>query len=206
MVKKGQRFVIKFKIITEDLEIFLFDLYNGNMNISVLISFLLGFAITTTLFILSFFLYKRYDENRYKKELVAIKLHKEIEVRRQLNIKIIEILNRPVSESDKDFVDPREDVKVAFADYHYLKNYTSLHNLYMPIYFMDQFFKNLSNHLAVFEDADDLRNGGYIFRDSRRTFEDFSVIITNEMESKKKDLENMKNIYPQILKKQYFEI
>lgn len=177
-----------------------------NMDTSVLLAFLSGFVLACILFVLAFFLYFRFDENRYKKGLAAEKLHLEIEVRRNLNIKIIEILNRPVSEADRNLVDPREDVKIAFADYHFLKNYTSLHNLYIPVYFMDQFFKNLSNHLAVFEDADDLKNGGYIFRDSRRIFEDFSVVITDEMEAKKKELETMKNVYPSILKKQYFKI
>ncbi|MDR2975867.1 MAG: hypothetical protein LBV19_00955 [Streptococcaceae bacterium] len=176
------------------------------MNIPVLLAFLTGSVLASLLFILGFFLYHRFDENRYKKELAAIKLHLEVEVRRNLNSKIIEILNRPVSETDRSFVDPREDVKVAFADYHFLKNYTSLHNLYIPVYFMDQFFKNLSNHLAVFEDEDDLKNGGYIFRDSRRIFEDFSVVITDEMEAKKAELENMKNVYPSILRKQYYKI
>jgi hypothetical protein len=181
-------------------------LYNDNMNIPVLIAFLTGALMTAILFALAFFIYHRFDENRYKKQLAASKLHREIEVRRNLNIKIIEILNRPVSETDRNLVDPREDVKVAFADYHFLKNYTSLHNLYMPVYFMDQFFKNLSNHLAVFEDKDDLKNGGYIFRDSRRIFEDFSVVITDEMETKKVELEALKNVYPSVLKKQYFNV
>ncbi|HEY0221867.1 hypothetical protein [Lactovum miscens] len=176
------------------------------MTISVLLAFLFGFIISFLLSLFTFFIIKRYDENRYKKDSAIIKLHKEIEVRRQLNIKIIEILNRPVSVLDKNFVDPREDVKVAFADYNYLKNFTSLHNLYMPVYFMDQFFKNLSNHLAIFEDQDDLKNGGYIFRDSRRIFEDFSIVITSEMESKKKELKSLKNIYPEILRKQNFDL
>lgn len=192
--------------MSKKLEFYLDDLYNGCMTISVLIAFMTGFIFSTLIFLLSFFIFKRYDENRYKKDMAITKLHQEIEVRRQLNLKIIEILNHPVSASDKKLLDPREDIKIAFADYHYLKNYTSLHNLYMPIYFMDQFFKSLSNHLAIFEDQDDLKNGGYIFRDSRRLFEDFSVIITDEMEVKKKDLKSLKNRYPEILRRQNFEI
>lgn len=176
------------------------------MNITIILSALIGLILGVFLFVFGMYFYMRYDENRYKKALSIEKLHKEIEVRRNLNTKIIEILNRPVDEGDWELVDPREDVKIAFADYHFLKNYSSLHSLYIPTYFMDQFFKNLSNHLAVFDDADDLKNGGYIFKDSRRIFEDFSVVITDEVESKKEELSNTKNTYPTLFKKQNYKL
>lgn len=176
------------------------------MNITIIISVLIGVALGVLLFALGLYFYMRFDENRYKKQFAIEKLHKEIEVRRTLNLKIIELLNRPIYESDYDLIDPREDVKIPFADYQFLKNYASLHSLYIPIFFLDQFFKNISSHLAVFDDAEDLKNGGYIFKDSRRIFEDFSVTITDEMEEKQKQLTEAKNIYPTLLKKQYFEV
>ncbi|MDR0297961.1 MAG: hypothetical protein LBI11_04835 [Streptococcaceae bacterium] len=176
------------------------------MNLSLFIAVLFGMVFGVLLFSLALFLYSRFDENRFKKHLAIEKLYKEIDVRRNLNTTVIEILNRPVAESDYTLVDPREDVKVAFADYQFLKNFTSLHTLYIPSYFMDQFFTNLANHLAVFEDVDDLANGGYIFKDSRRIFEDFSVTITDEVEEKKKELEVAKNVYPALIKRQEFHI
>ena len=68
------------------------------------------------------------------------------------------------------------------------------------------FFKNLSHHLAVFEDEQDLKNGGYIFKEARPIFENFSVEITEDIENKKKELEEAKNIYPSMLKRQYYNI
>ncbi|MDR0199275.1 MAG: hypothetical protein LBI43_01710 [Streptococcaceae bacterium] len=176
------------------------------MNTSIIVSLIVGMALGALLFILGLYLFMRYDENRFKKQLAVEKLHKEIDVRRNLNAKVIEILNRPVSESDWELIDPRADVKVAFADYQFLKNFTSLHTLYIPGYFMDQFFTSLSNHLAIFDDDGDLKNGGYIFKESRPIFEDFSVTITEEMEAKKAELDKTKNLYPALLKRQNFNL
>ncbi|MEG1531495.1 MAG: hypothetical protein RSC15_07715, partial [Lactococcus sp.] len=140
------------------------------------------------------------------KRLAVEKLLREIEVRNTLNQKIIEILNRPIIGDDEEIVNPRSDVKVPFYDYNFLKNYTSMYNLYIPAYFLSTFFKNLSHHLAVFEDEQDLKNGGYIFKEARPIFENFSVEITEDIENKKKELEEAKNIYPSMLKRQYYNI
>ena len=167
---------------------------------------IIGLFVGAWLFIAGMYVYKRYDENRYKKRLAIEKLLREIEVRNTLNQKIIEILNRPIIGEDEELMNPRSDVKIPFYDYNFLKNYTSMYNLYLPAYFLSTFFKNLSQHLAVFEDDQDLKNGGYIFKDSRSIFENFSVEITEDIELKKKELEKSKNVYPSMLKRQNYSI
>lgn len=57
---------------------------------------------------------------------------------------MIEILNRPITGSDKELINPQSDVKVPFYDYNFLKNYTSMYNLYIPTYFLNTFSKALS--------------------------------------------------------------
>lgn len=71
---------------------------------------------------------------------------------------------------------------------------------------MNTFFKKLSHHLAVFDDEQDLKNGGYIFKESRTIFENFSVEITDDIEAKKRELQKAKNVYPSMLKKQHYNI
>lgn len=176
------------------------------MNLEIIISTLFGIIVGAWLAIAAFWLHKTYDDNRYKQRLAIEKLLKEIEVRNILNQKINEILNREVSKSDKGLVNPQKDVKVPFYDYNFLKNYTSMYNLYIPNYFLNTFFKNLSHHLAVFDDAQDLKNGGYVFKDSRPIFESFSVEITEDMEKKKAELNRTRNIYPALMKKQHYEL
>ena len=176
------------------------------MNNELVISMIFGMFIGVWLFIAGMWTYKKYDENRYKKRLAIEKLLREVEVRNTLNQKIIEILNRPVPEDNLNLVNPQSDVKVPFYDYNFLKNYTSMYNLYIPSYFLAKFFENLSHHLAVYDDEQDLKNGGYIFKDTRAIFEEFSVEITKDIENKKKELENVKNIYPAMMKKQDFSI
>ena len=149
------------------------------MNSELIIALIIAMIAGAWLFIAGMYIYKRYDENRYKKRLAVEKLLREIEVRNTLNQKIIEILNRPIIGDDEEIVNPRSDVKVPFYDYNFLKNYTSMYNLYIPAYFLSTFFKNLSHHLAVFEDEQDLKNGGYIFKEARPIFENFSVEINN---------------------------
>ena len=81
-----------------------------------------------------------------------------------------------------------------------------MYNLYIPTYFSNTFFKKLSHHLAVFDDEQDLKNGGYIFKESRTIFENFSVEITDDIEAKKRELQKAKNVYPSMLKKQHYNI
>ncbi|MCL2677104.1 MAG: hypothetical protein FWF42_04235 [Streptococcaceae bacterium] len=174
--------------------------------IELIIAVVCGLIIGAMLLIIGMLIYKVYDDNRYKKRLATEKLLKEIEVRNTLNQKIIEILNRPVTGDDKDLINPQNDVKVPFYDYNFLKNYTSMYNLYIPAYFLSTFFTDLSHHLAVFDDEQDLKNGGYIFKESRPIFEKFSVSITEDIEVKKKELNNTKNIYPSLLKHQHYNL
>lgn len=176
------------------------------MNTDLIIAMIFGLIIGCWLTIAGFFIYKIYDENRYKKTLVIEKLLREVEVRNILNQKIIEILNRPISGDDQQLINPQSDVKVPFYDYNFLKNYTSMYNLYLPTYYLNTFFKELSHHLAVFDDEQDLKNGGYIFKESRPIFENFSIEITDDIETKKRELNQAKNIYPALLKRQHYEI
>ena len=143
------------------------------MNTELIIAMIFGLIIGAWLMVAGIYIYKIYDENRYKKRLTIEKLLREIEVRNTLNQKVIEILNRPITGSDKELINPQSDVKVPFYDYNFLKNYTSMYNLYIPTYFLNTFFKKLSHHLAVFDDEQDLKNGGYIFKESRTIFENF---------------------------------
>lgn len=176
------------------------------MNTELIIAMIFGLIIGAWLMVAGIYIYKIYDENRYKKRLTIEKLLREIEVRNTLNQKVIEILNRPITGSDKELINPQSDVKVPFYDYNFLKNYTSMYNLYIPTYFLNTFFKNLSHHLAVFDDEQDLKNGGYIFKESRTIFENFSVEITDDIEAKKRELQKAKNVYPSMLKKQHYNI
>ncbi len=66
-------------------------------------------------------------------------------------------MNRPIAGDDTALINPQSDVKVAFYDYNYLKNYTSMYNLYLPTFYLNTFFKKLSHHLAVFDDEQDLK-------------------------------------------------
>ena len=129
------------------------------MNTELIIAMIFGLIIGAWLMVAGIYIYKIYDENRYKKRLTIEKLLREIEVRNTLNQKVIEILNRPITGSDKELINPQSDVKVPFYDYNFLKNYTSMYNLYIPTYFLNTFFKKLSHHLAVFDDEQDLKNG-----------------------------------------------
>ncbi|MQW22434.1 hypothetical protein FVP43_00570 [Lactococcus sp. dk322] len=165
-----------------------------------------GLVLGCWLTIAGIFIYKIYDENRYKKRLAVEKLIREIEARNTLNQKIIEILNRPIADDDTALINPQSDVKVPFYDYNFLKNYSSMYNLYLPTYYLNTFFKKLSHYLAVFDDEQDLKNGGYIFKESRPIFENFSVEITDDIESKKRELNKAKNIYPALLKRQHYDI
>lgn len=176
------------------------------MNTELIISMIFGLIIGAWLTIAAMYIYKIYDENRYKKRLTIEKILKEIEVRNTLNQKIIELLNRPVIGDDQELINPRDDVKVPFYDYNFLKNYTSMYNLYLPAYYLNSFFKDLTHHLAVFEDEEDLKNGGYIFKASRPIFEKFSIEITDDIEMKKQELNKAKNVYPAMLKRQHFEL
>ena len=119
------------------------------MNTELIIAMIFGLIIGAWLMVAGIYIYKIYDENRYKKRLTIEKLLREIEVRNTLNQKVIEILNRPITGSDKELINPQSDVKVPFYDYNFLKNYTSMYNLYIPTYFLNTFFKKLSHHLAV---------------------------------------------------------
>ncbi len=143
------------------------------MNTELIIAMIFGLIIGAWLMIAGIYIYKIYDENRYKKRLTIEKLLREIEVRNTLNQKVIEILNRPITGNDKELINPQSDVKVPFYDYNFLKNYTSMYNLYIPTYFLNTFFKKLSHHLAVFDDEQYLKNGGYIFKESRTIFKTF---------------------------------
>ena len=176
------------------------------MNTELIIAMIFGLIIGAWLMIAGIYIYKIYDENRYKKRLTIEKLLREIEVRNTLNQKVIEILNRPITGNDKELINPRSDVKVPFYDYNFLKNYTSMYNLYIPTYFLNKIKKKLSHHLAVFDDEQDLKNGGYIFKESRTIFENFSVEITDDIEAKKRELQKAKNVYPSMLKKQHYNI
>jgi len=51
-----------------------------------------------------------------------------------------------------------------------------------------------------------LKNGGYIFKESRTIFENFSVEITDDIEAKKRELQKAKNVYPSMLKNQHYNI
>ena len=165
------------------------------MNTELIIAMIFGLIIGAWLMVAGIYIYKIYDENRYKKRLTIEKLLREIEVRNTLNQKVIEILNRPITGNDKELI-----------NYNFLKNYTSMYNLYIPTYFLNTFFKKLSHHLAVFDDEQDLKNGGYIFKESRTIFENFSVEITDDIEAKKRELQKAKNVYPSMLKKQHYNI
>ena len=165
------------------------------MNTELIIAMIFGLIIGAWLMVAGIYIYKIYDENRYKKRLTIEKL-----------LRVIEILNRPITGSDKELINPQSDVKVPFYDYNFLKNYTSMYNLYIPTYFLNTFFKKLSHHLAVFDDEQDLKNGGYIFKESRTIFENFSVEITDDIEAKKRELQKAKNVYPSMLKKQHYNI
>ena len=176
------------------------------MNTELIIAMVFGLIIGAWLMIAGIYIYKIYDENRFKKRLAIEKLLREIEVRNSLNQKIIELLNRPVAGDDTAIINPQSDVKVPFYDYNFLKNYTSMYNLYLPSYYLNTFFKNLSHHLAVFEDEQDLKNGGYIFKAARPIFEKFSIEITDDIEAKKRELNAARNIYPALLKRQHYEI
>ncbi|WP_396420859.1 hypothetical protein LLWG2_03225 [Lactococcus cremoris] len=160
------------------------------MNTELIIAMIFGLIIGAWLMIAGIYIYKIYDENRYKKRLTIEKLLREIEVRNTLNQKVIEILNRPITGNDKELINPQSDVKVPFYDYN----------------FLNTFFKKLSHHLAVFDDEQDLKNGGYIFKESRTIFENFSVEITDDIEAKKRELQKAKNVYPSMLKKQHYNI
>lgn len=133
------------------------------MNTELIIAMIFGLVIGSWLTIAGIFIYKIYDENRYKKRLAIEKLIREIEARNTLNQKIIEILNRPIAGDDTALINPQSDVKVAFYDYNYLKNYTSMYNLYLPTFYLNTFFKKLSHHLAVFDDEQDLKKMVDIF-------------------------------------------
>lgn len=87
------------------------------MNSELIISMIIAMIAGAWLFIAGMYIYKRFDENRYKKRLAIEKLLREIEVRNTLNQKIIEILNRPIIGDDEEIVNPRSDVKVPFYDY-----------------------------------------------------------------------------------------
>ena len=100
------------------------------MNTELIIAMIFGLIIGAWLMVAGIYIYKIYDENRYKKRLTIEKLLREIEVRNTLNQKVIEILNRPITGSDKELINPQSDVKVPFYDYNFLKNYTSMYNLY----------------------------------------------------------------------------
>ncbi|WP_374286126.1 hypothetical protein [Lactococcus sp.] len=176
------------------------------MNTELIITMVVGLVLGCWLTIAGIFIYKIYDENRYKKRLAVEKLIREIEARNTLNQKIIEILNRPIADDDTALINPQSDVKVPFYDYNFLKNYSSMYNLYLPTYYLNTFFKKLSHYLAVFDDEQDLKNGGYIFKESRPIFENFSVEITDDIESKKRELNKAKNIYPALLKRQHYDI
>ncbi|WP_187230040.1 MULTISPECIES: hypothetical protein [unclassified Lactococcus] len=176
------------------------------MNTELIIAMVVGLVLGCWLTIAGIFIYKIYDENRYKKRLAVEKLIREIEARNTLNQKIIEILNRPIADDDTALINPQSDVKVPFYDYNFLKNYSSMYNLYLPTYYLNTFFKKLSHYLAVFDDEQDLKNGGYIFKESRPIFENFSVEITDDIESKKRELNKAKNIYPALLKRQHYDI
>lgn len=107
---------------------------------------------------------------------------------------------------DQQLINPQSDVKVPFYDYNFLKNYSSMYNLYLPVYYLNTFFKKLSHHLAVFDDEQDLKNGGYIFKASRPIFESFSVEITDDIEAKKRELNKARNVYPALLRRQRYDI
>ncbi|GBG96964.1 hypothetical protein [Lactococcus termiticola] len=176
------------------------------MNAEIMLAVLFGMIIGAWALVAGIWIYKKYDENRYKKRLTIEKLLREIEVRNILNQKMIEVLNRPITDADKEFINPTSDVKIPFYDYNFLKNYTSMYNLYIPAYYMTEFFKSLSYHLSVFDDEQDLKNGGYIFKDARTLMENFSVEITEDIEKKKEELNKAKNIYPSMLKQQHYEL
>ncbi|MFZ2577207.1 MAG: hypothetical protein WAX22_06970 [Lactococcus hircilactis] len=176
------------------------------MTTQLMIAMLFGLILGSCLTIAGIFIYKIYDENRYKKRLAIEKLIREIEARNTLNQKIIEILNRPIAGDDTALISPQNDVKVPFYDYNFLKNYSSMYNLYLPTYYLNTFFKKLSHHLAVFDDEQDLKNGGYIFKESRPIFENFSIEITDDIETKKRALNQAQNIYPALLKRQHYDI
>jgi hypothetical protein len=175
------------------------------MNTEIIISTLVGLIAGAWLVIAGLYIFMNYDENRYKKKLAIEQKLKEIEVRTILNDKINEILNRPIKSEDYDLIDPKIDIKLPFQDYNFLKNFTSMYHLYLPGYFLENFFKNLSHRLSVFSDEQDLQNGGYIFKDSRSILENFSNEIVEDIEHRKHDLEKLHNVYPAVLKRQYFE-
>ncbi|WEV60521.1 hypothetical protein OZX68_06275 [Streptococcaceae bacterium ESL0729] len=176
------------------------------MNIQIILSILAGMLLGIVGMGLGFYLYHLYDENRYKKQLAIDKKLKELEVRNILNKKINELLNRPLDTGNDLLIIPQKDIKIPFYDYNFLKNFTSMYNLYLPAYFLETFFKDLSHRLATYSDEDDMKNGGYIFKDARIILENFSKEVTHDMKKKQKELEKLANIYPSILKKQYFDL
>lgn len=176
------------------------------MNPELMIAVVFGIIIGAWCLIAGLYIYKIYDENRYKKRLRIEKLLREIEVRNTLNQKMIEVLNRPISDEEREVINPISDVKIPFYDYNFLKNYTSMYNLHIPAYYMTEFFKSLSYHLSVFDDEQDLKNGGYIFKEARPLLENFSVEITDDIEKKKEELNEARNIYPAFLKRQHYEL
>lgn len=159
--------------------------------------FLVGMSGVVTgalLVVLGFLIQMNYLERKEKKQRLLEHKVREIETLLALNKKVIEILEKRMVMMDKYLsFDAFDDCYITVDDYIYLQSFAAHNSFYLPNYFLDEFFKQISTRKVVLSPAETVSLGGYTFKGGRVLMEHLSDKITEMIYERKTQLSHLTN-------------
>ncbi|MHC5268242.1 hypothetical protein ACYSNO_03490 [Enterococcus sp. LJL98] len=151
-----------------------------------------GVVVGAALMLIAFSIQMNYLERKEKKQRLLEHKVKEIETLLALNKKIIEILEkRTITMAEYVSFDAFDDCYITVDDYIYLQSFAAHNSFYLPNYFLDEFFKQISTRKAVLSPAETVSLGGYTFKGGRVLIEQLSDTITEMIYERKVQLKNL---------------
>lgn len=155
---------------------------------------LIGVIVGAVLVMLAFSIQIKYLDRKEKRRRLMEHKVKEIETLLALNKKVVEILEkRMVMMAKYVSFDAFDDCYITVDDYIYLQSFAAHNSFYLPNYFLDEFFKQISTRKVVLSPTETVSLGGYTFKGGRVLMEHLSDNITEMIYERKVQLKKLTN-------------
>ncbi len=166
----------------------------GMVEMAMFVIGMSGVLTGALLVILGFYIQINYLERKEKKQRLLEHKVKEIETLLALNKKVIEILEKRMVMMD-EYVsfDAFDDCYITVDDYIYLQSFAAHNSFYLPNYFLDEFFKQISTRKVVLSPTETVSLGGYTFKGGRVLMEQLSDKMTEMIYERKNQLTRLTN-------------
>lgn len=155
---------------------------------------MIGVISGAVLVFIAFSIQMKYLDRKEKQQRLLEHKVKEIETLLALNKKVIEILEkRMVMMAEYVSFDAFDDCYITVDDYIYLQSFAAHNSFYLPNYFLDEFFKQISTRKVVLSPTETVTLGGYTFKGGRVLIENLSDNITEMIYERKVQLKKLTN-------------